>query len=287
MVALALTQITVARRSALSRDVRGKFRVGSGAPTTRARARVASRRREQSRRANRVAWDTRWIRRIGMTREGAERASARTRRARGNVVRNTEDARVADGTRTARRARGDGDESASIARRPIAGSVRTTRARGSGLGRDSWIGRDRSGTMACCDRSARSKCARKTDWSFVVCFRSRVGRKTVKARAAVKVAASSDLKFDDDWKKSSVPVHLASLFGWVIPSASPCPAFENNASLFQVFSDRIGANLANFPQGPAADDKIWLYMLTWHMGLFACMMFGQIGVQARKQGYFN
>merc|ERR1712205_187652 len=102
-------------------------------------------------------------------------------------------------------------------------------------------------------------------------------RKTVKARAAVKVAASSDLKFDDDWKKSSVPVHLASLFGWVVPSASPCP----------VFSDRIGANLANFPQGPAADDKIWLYMLTWHMGLFACMMFGQIGVQARKQGYFN
>merc|ERR1712216_1063489 len=113
------------------------------------------------------------------------------------------------------------------------------------------------------------------------------GRKTVKARAAVKVAASSDLKFDDDWKKSSVPVHLASLFGWVVPSASPCPAFENNASLFQVFSDRIGPNLANFPQGPAADDKIWLYMLTWHMGLFACMMFGQIGVQARKQGYFN
>ena len=107
------------------------------------------------------------------------------------------------------------------------------------------------------DRSARSKRARKTDWSFVACFRSRVGRKTVKARAAVKVAASSDLKFDDDWKKSSVPVHLASLFGWVIPSASPCPAFENNASLFQVFSDRIGANLANFPQGPAADDKIW------------------------------
>merc|ERR1712216_306747 len=113
------------------------------------------------------------------------------------------------------------------------------------------------------------------------------GRKTVKARAAVKVAASSDLKFDDDWKKSSVPVHLASLFGWVIPSASPCPAFPDNASLFELFSERISANLANFPQGPAADDKIWLYMLTWHMGLFACMMFGQIGVQARKQGYFD
>ena len=102
------------------------------------------------------------------------------------------------------------------------------------------------------------------------------GRKSVKARASAKVFASSDLKFDDDWKKSSVPVHLASLFGWVIPSASPCPAFEDNASLFKVFSDRIADNLAHFPQGPAADDKIWLYMLTWHMGLFACMMLGQI-----------
>merc|ERR1712216_124024 len=40
--------------------------------------------------------------------------------------------------------------------------------------------------------------------------------------------------------------------------------------------------LGQLPQGPAANDKIWLYMLTWHMGLFACMMFGQIGVQARK-----
>ena len=118
-------------------------------------------------------------------------------------------------------------------------------------------------------------------------FFARAARKAVKARASVKVAASADLKFDDDWKKSSVPVHLASLFGWVIPSASPCPAFPDNASLFELFSERISANLANFPQGPAADDKIWLYMLTWHLGLFACMMFGQIGVQARKQGYFD
>ena len=53
MVALALTQITVARRSALSRDVRGKFRVGSGAPTTRARA--ASRRVDASSRDARIA----------------------------------------------------------------------------------------------------------------------------------------------------------------------------------------------------------------------------------------
>ena len=116
----------------------------------------------------------------------------------------------------------------------------------------------------------------QTDRFVVLISLSRAGRKSVTARASAQVFASSDLKFDDDWKKSSVPVHLASLFGWVIPSASPCPAFENNASLFKVFSDRIADNLAHFPQGPAADDKIWLYMLTWHMGLFACMMLGQI-----------
>ena len=116
----------------------------------------------------------------------------------------------------------------------------------------------------------------KTDRFVFLISLSRAGRKSVKARASAKVFASSDLKFDDDWKKSSVPVHLASLFGWGIPSASPGPAVENNASLFKVFSDRIADNLAHFPQGPAADDKIWLYMLTWHMGLFACMMLGQI-----------
>jgi len=131
-------------------------------------------------------------------------------------------------------------------------------------------------------------CALVTDDACVVRSRHVLGRAATKARVSVVTkAANADMKFDDDWKKSSVAVHLASLFGWVIPSASPCPAFEDNASLFAVFSERISANLANFPQGPAADDKIWLYMLTWHMGLFACMMFGQIGVQARKQGYFK
>ncbi len=29
-----------------------------------------------------------------------------------------------------------------------------------------------------------------------------------------------------------------------------------------------------------------LYMITWHIGLFLCIFLGQIGVQARKQGYF-
>ena len=44
--------------------------------------------------------------------------------------------------------------------------------------------------------------------------------------------------------------------------------------------------MANFPQGPGIDDKFWLYMITWHIGLFTTMLLGQIGYQGRKQGYF-
>jgi photosystem I protein PsaO len=29
-----------------------------------------------------------------------------------------------------------------------------------------------------------------------------------------------------------------------------------------------------------------IYMVVWHLGLFSCLFFGQIGVQGRKQGYW-
>lgn len=53
------------------------------------------------------------------------------------------------------------------------------------------------------------------------------------------------------------------------------------------FADSIGQNLANFPQGPGLEDKFWLYLITWHLGLFSTMLLGQIGWQGRKQGYFK
>jgi len=46
----------------------------------------------------------------------------------------------------------------------------------------------------------------------------------------------------------------------------------------------MGEELAKFPQGPALGDKFWLYMLTWHTGLFVVMLFGQVGVQGKKEG---
>lgn len=45
--------------------------------------------------------------------------------------------------------------------------------------------------------------------------------------------------------------------------------------------------LGNFPQGPALDNDFWIYMIMWHVGLFTVMLLGTIGVQGRKQGYFN
>lgn len=108
---------------------------------------------------------------------------------------------------------------------------------------------------------------------------------SVRTRSAVVTNASNNT-FDDDWLKAEVPVHLLTLFGWTIPSASPCPSFENNNSLFYMLCNSVSENLSNFPTGPSLDDKFWLYLITWHVGLFMTMLLGQIGYQGRKQGYF-
>jgi photosystem I subunit PsaO len=36
-------------------------------------------------------------------------------------------------------------------------------------------------------------------------------------------------------------------------------------SLFGLFTQQIGTELANFPVGPSIDSPFWLYLLTWHM----------------------
>ena len=55
--------------------------------------------------------------------------------------------------------------------------------------------------------------------------------------------------------------------GWTIPSSIPVSAF-NGSSLFSLLNASVAENLAHFPQGPAIDDKFWLYLITWHGGLF-------------------
>ena len=97
---------------------------------------------------------------------------------------------------------------------------------------------------------------------------------------------SESKTFDDDWLKADTTVHLLTLFGWTIPSGIAIKSY-GDTSLLAAFSASIGENLANFPQGPGLEDKFWLYLLTWHIGLFSTMLLGQIGWQGRKQGYFK
>mmetsp|Transcript_133021 Transcript_133021/g.323321 ORF Transcript_133021/g.323321 Transcript_133021/m.323321 type:complete len:144 (+) Transcript_133021:65-496(+) len=110
-------------------------------------------------------------------------------------------------------------------------------------------------------------------------------QKKPRGRATLAVASESKT-FDDDWLKADTTVHLLTLFGWSIPSGIAIKAY-GDTSLLAAFADSIGSNLANFPQGPGLDDKFWLYLITWHIGLFSTMLLGQIGWQGRKQGYFK
>lgn len=89
-----------------------------------------------------------------------------------------------------------------------------------------------------------------------------------------------------DWIFSQPIVPVLAFFGWTIPTLIPSPAWGGKG-LFNVFCERIAANLHNFPQGPALDDRFWLYFLVWHGGLFLTLLLGQIGVNGRKQGYFK
>jgi photosystem I subunit PsaO len=106
--------------------------------------------------------------------------------------------------------------------------------------------------------------------------------RTTAARKAVVVRADADAT---NWLKKDPTVLMASAAGWFIPSNIGVSAFGGK-SLFGLFTASIGENMAHFPTGPALDDKFWLYMVTWHLGLFVVMTLGQIGAQGRKQNYW-
>ena len=70
------------------------------------------------------------------------------------------------------------------------------------------------------------------------------------ARAVRVMAASEGYK----WLNQE-PLAIALGFGgWFIPSNIAVSAFGGK-SLFGCLTESISANLANFPQGPALDDK--------------------------------
>uniref|UniRef100_A0A061RKB7 Photosystem I subunit PsaO n=1 Tax=Tetraselmis sp. GSL018 TaxID=582737 RepID=A0A061RKB7_9CHLO len=109
-------------------------------------------------------------------------------------------------------------------------------------------------------------------------------RVSVRATRRVSVVASAD-GFDRNWLKADPLVFVLGFAGWTVPSNIPVSGL-GGASLFGKFTESIGQELAKFPQGPALGDDFWLYLITWHLGLFVALTLGQIGVQGRKQGYF-
>lgn len=90
--------------------------------------------------------------------------------------------------------------------------------------------------------------------------------------------------FDSNWLRIDPTVFAIGFLGWTVPSNIPVSAL--GGSLFGNLTASIGANLAHFPTGPTLDDKFWLYLITWHSGLFLTLLLGQIGVQGRKTGYW-
>lgn len=88
------------------------------------------------------------------------------------------------------------------------------------------------------------------------------------------------------WLNKSPLALGIGFLAWTIPAASPAPSF-GGGSLFGTFTESIGQELAKFPTGPSLDSPFWLYFTIYHVGLFVSLTLAQIGVQARKQGYFE
>jgi len=93
--------------------------------------------------------------------------------------------------------------------------------------------------------------------------------------------------FEPNWLRGDPVVFAISFAGWTIPSSIPSPGFTPTGdSLFSLLNQSLAQELSHFPTGPALSDPFWLYMVTWHGGLFLTMLLGQIGVQGRKTGYW-
>ncbi|KAL7198381.1 hypothetical protein ACSBR2_020807 [Camellia fascicularis] len=86
-----------------------------------------------------------------------------------------------------------------------------------------------------------------------------------------------------DWLRTDLNVIGFGLIGWLAPSSVPA---INGNSLTGLFFSSIGTELSHFPTGPALDSPFWLWMVCWHIGLFLCLTFGQIGIKGRSEEYF-
>merc|ERR1711907_383769 len=67
-------------------------------------------------------------------------------------------------------------------------------------------------------------------------------------------------------QKDTFPRDVGFL-AWTIPSSIPVGSF-GGSSLFYRLNESIAEGFAKFPTGPGLTDPFWVYMLTWHIGLF-------------------
>eukprot|EP01026_Neomeris_dumetosa_P005193 TRINITY_DN1144_c0_g2_i4.p2 TRINITY_DN1144_c0_g2~~TRINITY_DN1144_c0_g2_i4.p2 ORF type:complete len:133 (-),score=14.22 TRINITY_DN1144_c0_g2_i4:234-632(-) len=105
----------------------------------------------------------------------------------------------------------------------------------------------------------------------------------VNKRSSLVVRAGET--YPQNWLKVNPLVFVLGVVGWTVPSAIPVSGFGGN-SLFGLLTSQIGTELAHFPTGPALDSPFWLYLVTWHVGLFLTMLLGQVGFQGRQQKYW-
>lgn len=108
------------------------------------------------------------------------------------------------------------------------------------------------------------------------------------ARNPIRVAKASGgrvtCSFQRDWLRRDLNVIGFGLIGWLAPSSIPA---INGKSLTGLFFESIGNELSHFPTGPALTSQFWLWMVCWHLGLFLCLTFGQIGFKGRTEDYFS
>ncbi|KAJ9177892.1 hypothetical protein P3X46_009823 [Hevea brasiliensis] len=89
--------------------------------------------------------------------------------------------------------------------------------------------------------------------------------------------------FERNWLRTDLNVIGFGLIGWIAPSSIPA---INGKSLTELFFESIGADLAHFPTPPPLTSQFWLWLITWHLGLFLCLTFGLIGFKGRTEDYF-
>ncbi|XP_010262927.1 PREDICTED: photosystem I subunit O [Nelumbo nucifera] len=117
-------------------------------------------------------------------------------------------------------------------------------------------------------------------------LRSDFVRSPVATRNPLKQTLSSGGRFtcfERDWLRRDFNVIGFGLIGWIAPSSVP---LINGKSLTGLFFESIGTELAHWPTGPALNSQFWLWLITWHLGLFLCLTFGQIGFKGRTENYF-